>query len=266
MTDKNPEKEECNRHAETSPKRVPMRHWGGYAAAVVSSFILGGLVVFYIPQFVGGENSRARLDAWHETLRVVDGQRLGISRTGLNEKTNRIEIGMYPRRGAREKMEATLVTLDIPLEAIVIDVGCDGIRQLPLDVGEPTDEAFLRAIDYSLEIAPRNGEAMDMKLTLRNVSDEPVKLLLGGGPPYDFVVSTPDGKQVWHWKCAMVINDVMDSETLYPGEDLEFVGKWEQVDNRGEPVPPGSYFIRGVLNLGPREVLVTSPHELEVLR
>ena len=90
---------------------------------------------------------------------------------------------------------------------------------------------------------------MEIKLTLRNASDEPVSFVLGGRPPYDFVVSTADGGQVWHWKCAKITLLPLDSKTLEPGEGLEFVGEWEQVDNRGEPVPPGTYLVRGVLNL-----------------
>ena len=49
-------------------------------------------------------------------------------------------------------MEAALATVDVPRGAIVIDVGCEGLRQWPLDFGEPPDEAFLRAINYSLEV------------------------------------------------------------------------------------------------------------------
>ena len=103
-----------------------------------------------------------------------------------------------------------------------------------------------------------------MKLTLRNVSDGTVNLVLGGRPPYDFEVSTPDGEQVWHWKCGKIINQPLDGKTLEPGEELEFVGEWEQVDNRGEPVPPGTYLVRAVLNLDPPEKLVTEARELQV--
>ena len=108
---------------------------------------------------------------------------------------------------------------------------------------------FLRAIDYSLEVAPQApyGETVRMKLTLRNVSDGMVNLVLGGRPPYDFEVSTPDGEQVWHWKCGKITNLPLDSKTLEPGEELEFVGEWEQVDNRGEPGSPWRLF-------GPRNV------------
>ena len=47
---------------------------------------------------------------------------------------------------------------------------------------------------------------------------------------------------------------------------MELTGEWEQVDNRGEPVPPGTYLVRGVWNMEQPEILVTPPHELEILR
>ena len=213
------------------------------------------------------EYSAADLARWYERLVDVTGRVPGIAWTDLNEASNRIEIGIYPLRGAREEWEAALATLDVPREAIVIEVGCDGIHPWPIDPGEPPDEAFLRAVDYSLDVVSQApyGETVRMKLTLRNVSDGTVNLVLGGRPPYGFEVSTPDGEQVWHWKCGKIINQPLDGKTLEPGEELEFVGEWEQVDNRGQPVPPGVYLVRGGLNLGPpNKKLVTEAHELKV--
>ena len=46
---------------------------------------------------------------------------------------------------------------------------------------------------------------------------------------------------------------------------MELVGEWEQIDNRGEPVPPGVYLVRGVLNLDHPEKLVTEAQEMEVV-
>ena len=219
-------------------------------------------------QVLKGEYSMDHLAEWYESLTDAIWQVPGISSSDLDESENRIEIGMYPRRGGREEMEAALATVQVPRGAIIIDVGCGGIRPWPLDPGQPPNEAFLRAIEYSLELVSQAsyGETLGMKLTLRNVSDAPVSFSLGGRPPYDFVVSTPDGEQVWHWKCAKITLLPLDSKTLEPGEELEFVGEWEQVDNRGEPVPPGVYSMRAVLNLDPPQKLVTEAHELEVLR
>ena len=224
-------------------------------------------------QVLKGEYSMDHLDAWYRALLGAISQVPGILYTDLDEGKNRIEIVMYPLRGARGEWEAALATLDVPRGAIVIEVGCDGIHPWPIDPGEPPDEAFLSAVDYSLEVVSQAsyGETVRMKLTLRNVSDEPVHLVLGGRPPFDFEVSTPDGEQVWHWMCGKITNQPMDGKTLEPGEELEFVGEWEQVDNRGEPVPPGTYLMRGVLNVGrpnagPAGVLITTAHALEVLK
>jgi hypothetical protein len=215
-----------------------------------------------------GEYSMAHLDGWYTTSSGVIWQVPGVAWTNLDERANRIEIGMYPRRGGREEMEAALATVDVPRQAIVIDVGCEGSDRWPSYLEERADEAFLRAIHYSLEAvsAASYGETVEMKLILRNVSDEPVSFLRGGSTSHDFVITTPDGEQVWHWKCAKIFTMPLVGETLEPGETLEFTGEWEQVDNRGEPVPPGTYLVLGVFALEPPEQLVTPPHELEVIR
>ena len=208
----------------------------------------------------------AHLNTWYRTLRDVIWQVPGIVGTDLDERINRIEIDMQPRRGGREEMEAAIATVDVPRGAIVINVGCENIG--PLDPGEPPDETLLRAVHYSLDIVPQAsyGETVRMKLTLRNVSDKPVSFPLGGVPPHNFVVTTPDGEPVWRWECTQVILSLLGGETLEPGEALEFTGEWEQVDNQGEPVPPGTYLVRGVLNLESPERLVTPARELEVLK
>ena len=216
-----------------------------------------------------GEYSMAHLARWYRALNNVIGQVPGITcLLILDEGKNRIEIVMQPRRGAREEMEAAIALVDVPRGAVVIDVGCGGISPWPLDDENPPNEAFLRAVDYSLEVEDQvsYGETVQMKLKLRNVSDESITFYLGGGPPHDFVVSTPDGKQVWHWMCAKFTLLALYIRTLEPGEEMEFTGEWEQVDNRGEPVPPGTYLVRGVGNMEPPEKLVTPPHELEIVR
>lgn len=219
-------------------------------------------------QVLQGEYRMVHLKAWYSALGDVVWQVPGVFWTDLNEAENRIEIGMGVRRGGREEMEAAIAAANVPRGAVRIEVGCDGISEWPLDYEEPSDETFVRAIEHSLEIVDQApyGETVRMALRLRNVSDGPVSFSLGGRPPHDFVVSTPDGEQVWHWKCGQIILQPLDSKTLEPGEQLEFAGKWEQVDNRGEPVAPGTYLVRAVLNMDPPQRLVTLPLEIEVLR
>ena len=219
------------------------------------------------------EYSAADLAAWYERLSDVIWDVPGIGWTNLSEKKNRIETGLQPRRGTRDKVDTVLMELGIPREAVMIEVGCERVRQWPHEVGEPPDEGFLRTFDYSLEIASQAayGETVSMKLILQNVSDEPISFVLGGRPAYDFVVTTPDGQEVWFWMCGKITLSVLDGESLNPRHKLEFTGEWEQVDNWGEPVPPGTYQVRGVLNFGPRNVLpvgvvVTAAQKVEVLK
>ncbi len=89
---------------------------------------------------------------------------------------------------------------------------------------------------------------------------------MGGIPSHDFAVATNAGENVWRWQCGQIILDAMVGETVEPGEEMELVGDWEQVDNQSEPVPAGTYLIRGSLMMDPPERLVTPPHQLQVLK
>ena len=213
------------------------------------------------------EYSMTDLAAWYESVSSIIWQVPGVWFTDLNEVNNRIEIGIGPRREAREKVEAAIATTGVPRGAIAIEIGCPDISRWSPDHGNPPDETFIRAIDYSLEVEDQvpYGETVRMKIRLRNFSDDLVSFSLGGRPPHDFLVSTPDGDPVWNWKCGGITLSVLDGETLEPGEELEFIGEWEQVDNLGEPVPPGTYLLSGFLDLEHPATLVTS-QSLEVLR
>ena len=206
------------------------------------------------------EYGKSDLSVWHESLGSVIWQVPGVWFTDLNESNNRIEIGVQPRREAREKVEAAIAAAGVPLGAVAIEIGCSEVARWPLDDGTPPDEVFIRAIDFSMEVVDQatQGETVPMKLRLRNVSDESVSFSLGGRPPHDFRISTPDGRPVWNWKCGRVTLSVLDGETLAPGEELEFIGDWEQVDNLGDPVPPGAYVLSGILELEHPEKLVAS--------
>ncbi len=218
------------------------------------------------------EYSAADLAAWYESLSDIIWEIPGIAWTNLNEAMNRIDIGLYPRRGARDDLERVLAALDVPRKAIVIEDGCEDVSQWPHEVEKSAEVASLRAFGHRLEAVSQvaYGDSVPIKLTLQNISDEPVAFVLGGKPAYDFVVTTPDGEGVWFWKCGKITNNVLDGKSLDPREKLEFIGEWEQVNNRGEPVPPGTYIVRGVLKLGlldsgPPVALVTEIQELEVL-
>ena len=207
----------------------------------------------------------AELKEWYRALGEAGPVR-GVSRTSLDERNHRIEVSLLPLRGVRDRMEAAVARANVPREAVKIDVGCPVGALSRRDTSRSPNEAFLNAIDYSLEAVSKSsyGDTVSMKLKLRNTSDEPVQFFTGGRPPHDFVVTTANGEEVWNWQCAKIILLPLDRRTLQPGEELEFTGEWEQVDNRGESVPPGTYLIRGVLKMESPERLVTPPRKLRV--
>ena len=104
-----------------------------------------------------------------------------------------------------------------------------------------------------------------MTLTLKNSSDAPVQFYTGSAP-HDFVVATVHGQEVWHWRCGKTFPAVLVERNLEPGEELVLVNEWEQMNNWGEPVPAGTYLIRGMLIFVPAGILATPPQELKVLK
>ena len=197
----------------------------------------------------GTEYRMKDLTAW---LKAVEEAAVGftgihIYLSAVDERNKRIAISIRPLRGALEQMEAAIAKADVPREAVAIDIVCNADALSHLDKGKSPNQTFLAAIGYSLE-APSQvayGEAVRMTLTLRNISNEPVQVPMGGIPSHDFAVATNGGENVWRWRCGQIILDAMVGETLEPGEEMELVGDWEQVDNQSEPVPAGTYLIRG---------------------
>ena len=103
-------------------------------------------------------------------------------------------------------------------------------------------------IIHSLEIPPQvpYGDTVIMKQTIRNIGDEAVSFDLPG-PYINFVVETSDGQYVWDWSSGKAYFSDISFKNLEPSDEWVFIAEWEQVDKRGEPVPPGTYLVRGYL-------------------
>ena len=142
------------------------------------------------PAPAGADYSMKDLKAWLTAVGEAAGPGSGIFRTSIDERNKRIQIGMRPLRGAFEQTEAAIAAADVPREAVVIEMRCNADGLSHLRKGESPNQAFLAAISYSLE-APFQvayGKTVHMKLTLRNISDEPAQFYMGGIPAHDFVI------------------------------------------------------------------------------
>lgn len=122
------------------------------------------------------EYGMADLKEWLRAVQEASGRDSGIVMTSIDERNKRIQIRMRPLRGGLERLEAAIAQVNVPREAVVVEIGCITDALNHLDKGKSPDRALLAAVSYSLE-APSQvacGKTVGLKLTLRNISDEPV--------------------------------------------------------------------------------------------
>jgi hypothetical protein len=138
--------------------------------------------------------------------------------------------------------------------------------QPPAQAGAADVEPAVRALALALEVPPEvpRGATLPLTLRLKNASDQPVEIALGGRPAHDFVITQANGTAVWRWTHGQVVPQILALITLSPGQELEFTAEWAQHDNAGTPVAAGDYWVRGMVNLGPPGWLETQPTCLRV--
>jgi hypothetical protein len=144
--------------------------------------------------------------------------------------------------------------------------GCQGASTVtPLD-GQTNMPGSAQSDSLTLQLDAPNqsavGTPVRLKLTLRNTTTQPIQVMLGGRPPYDFVVTTHDGIETWRWSKDQAIQAILEMRTLKPDELIEYEAEWSAKQNDGSPAPPGRYLMRAVLNMDPPEKLITTPREL----
>lgn len=123
------------------------------------------------------------------------------------------------------------------------------------------------------------GEVVLLTLKIKNISNHPI-VLGHASPAYNFIVTRPDGTEVWRWATGTL--DVILSTPVNAGEELKFAAEWDQRelkwDNqsgpiKGDPVPPGTYWVQGIFHgnifdkvyQGGAEYLKTKPKQLVII-
>lgn len=95
------------------------------------------------------------------------------------------------------------------------------------------------------ETAFAQGQPITMTLTLVNCDLEPVTRLFNNAQRFDFIVSGEGGEEVWRWSADKAFAQVLGEETFQPGQKVTYRETWEQKDNQGRAVPPGTYQVTG---------------------
>ncbi len=89
------------------------------------------------------------------------------------------------------------------------------------------------------------GEPVEVRLTLRNAGEAPVRVQFGSAQRFDVIVRRR-GALVWRWSYDKAFVQVIQEVTLSPGQTLAFNAAWGQVDLQGRRAEPGEYEIVGV--------------------
>ena len=100
----------------------------------------------------------------------------------------------------------------------------------------------------SLEVPARAaaGAPVPIKLRVRNATSAPLDLYLRGRDvTFDLTVADSTGDAVWRRLEGEVTQAILQLKTLAPGETMELTHVWNQKSQRGLPVAPGRYTVRG---------------------
>ncbi|MFB6234850.1 MAG: BsuPI-related putative proteinase inhibitor [Halopenitus sp.] len=92
----------------------------------------------------------------------------------------------------------------------------------------------------TLSVTPTE-DALELTIAVENEGDEAVELNFSDAQRAEFVADEIDsGKEVWRWSEGRMFGQVLGTEVLDPGDQLEYDVDW--------PDPPtGSYRVRGEL-------------------
>jgi len=94
------------------------------------------------------------------------------------------------------------------------------------------------------------GGPVDLKLEIKNISDDIVKLNFGSNQLFDFVIYKK-GFEVWRWSYDKFFDKTGFKLLIYPEEVWTFKAEWDAKDNQKRWVLGGRYYIEGVLNTIP---------------
>jgi hypothetical protein len=104
------------------------------------------------------------------------------------------------------------------------------------------------AVTLIVPVTVPRGIPVPIRMQFENTTPDPLELILRGREPaYDFVVTAASGKVVWRRLAGEMVFAILRIEIINPGQILEFRDSWDQHDNAGDLVPPGTYTLRGVI-------------------
>jgi hypothetical protein len=110
----------------------------------------------------------------------------------------------------------------------------------------------------------RRGDPVPITLRLTNAGTVPENLYLTGRSiTFDIIIARSDGEIVWRRLEHATGQQILQVQTLAPGQTLELKDRWRQRTNAGAAVAPGDYTVTGVIPTD-RQPLRTAPVRLRI--
>jgi len=129
----------------------------------------------------------------------------------------------------------------------VLTIPEDGVPGVPDTAAENRETRLIDGLSYTIYTGDnwyRRGEEVLITLIKKNVTRRNITLTYRSGQRYDFVVRR-GREEVWRWSRGRSFTQAISRVTLSPGESRVFRVTWNQRDNRGRQVAPGTYTITG---------------------
>jgi len=108
-------------------------------------------------------------------------------------------------------------------------------------------------------VAP--GEAVGMRLTVRNTGGTPQVVTFMSAQRFEFIVRRARGDEVWRWSHDKAFTQAIETAQLRPRQTMTFSETWDQRDLQGRPVDPGAYEVVAIFlgQVGGRASVVLPP-------
>lgn len=104
-------------------------------------------------------------------------------------------------------------------------------------------------------------EPIVITLSLTNKGLKPINLTFPSAQRYDFIVRK-DKEEIWQWSQSKMFATMLTELLLQPNQSLVYKEIWNQKDNEGEYVLPGTYEIIDILKTYPE--IVSEPVNIEI--
>lgn len=109
------------------------------------------------------------------------------------------------------------------------------------------------------------GSVIPITMRIENRSASSLALYLSGRDTVcDLSVTNASGDVVWRRLEGEILPAILRLEVIEPGKTVEFADTWDQRDDTGRLVPPGSYTVRGAVPTDGSSTLESPAVELRI--